>query len=69
MKINQIRGLNFVNGLPGNRDENESSPGLIVWSDEAPIINRHNCVYWTKENLHMKQLSSSDLLSICQNNH
>uniref|UniRef100_A0A0L8I0P7 Transposase Tc1-like domain-containing protein n=1 Tax=Octopus bimaculoides TaxID=37653 RepID=A0A0L8I0P7_OCTBM len=39
----------------------EENPGIldnIVWSDEASFklsghINRHNCVYWYSENMHL----------------
>ena len=39
----------------------EENPGIldnIVWSDEASFklsshINRHNCVYWYSENIHL----------------
>ena len=39
-------------------NEDEEFVTKFVWSDEAQFklnrtVNRHNCVYWTPENLHV----------------
>jgi len=40
-------------------NEDEVFVTKIVWSDEAQFklnetVNRHNCVYWAPENLHVE---------------
>ena len=40
-------------------NEDEEFVTKIVWSDEAQFklngrVNRHNCVYWAPENLHVE---------------
>jgi len=40
-------------------DEDDEFVTKIVWSDEAQFklnetVNRHNCVYWAPENLHVR---------------
>jgi len=53
----RIAECSFVSGF-SNWYEDEEFVTKIVWSDEAQFklngrVNRHNCVYWAPEILHV----------------
>ena len=53
-----FRRMQFCEWIQQMVNEDEEFVTKIVWSDEAQFklngtVNRHNCVYWAPENLHV----------------
>jgi len=51
--------MQFFEWFQRTVNEDEEFVTKIVWSDEAQFklngtVNRHNCVYWAPENLHVR---------------
>jgi len=52
------RRLEYCEWFESMMRDGEAFAGKVVWSDEAQFkqsgtVNRHNCVYWSSENLHI----------------
>ena len=61
------RRMQFCEWFQQMVNEDEEFVTKIVWSDEAQLklngtVNRHNCVYWAPENLHINVGKADNLL-------